>query len=161
MDKFRVVVHCAVVVSDSLGPYGLQHARQSKAIGKGVYLRVYLEDIGLTHELELWTGIFKKQGFQGYQVLEVEMWLFSLGLSLLASFLWFFFVFYVFCLLKVCSPCRITTTYNSWTHILTSSPLEIKVHMPLTYLKLLRRSLIGIIYVYIYVYIYQVPTHVL
>ena len=65
MDKFRVVVHCAVVVSDSLGPYGLQHARHSKVIGKGVYLRVYLEDIGLTHELKLWTGICKKTGFSG------------------------------------------------------------------------------------------------
>lgn len=75
MDKFRVVVHCAVVVS--LTPYrtyGLQHVPDSqRPLEKGVYLRVYLEDIGLTHELELWTGIFKKQGFQGYQVLEVEM----------------------------------------------------------------------------------------
>ena len=106
-----------------------------------------MEDIGLAHKLELWTGISKNRVFKDTRLLEVEMWLFSSGLSFLPSFLWFLFVFYFFCLLKVCSPCQITTTYNSWTHILTSSPLEIKVHMPLTYLKLLRRSLIGIIYI--------------
>lgn len=51
----------------------------------------------------------------------------------------------LFPLLRIHSPCRMTTTGNSWIHILMSSSLEIKWPISLTYFKLLGRSLIGTI----------------